>query len=290
MCCTSCTPIFFFHFYLFSENWVWFSDGIPIHLNVQLLGRKVAPDQVKESKVCRGGNLRSFENFRPRPNSAISLQVAVSHNCWSLGSVHSFRPFLESHFKSNFSVQQQMTATEEKAKRRLISPARSWTCMCSCAPARRWPRAPWWCRRGRKATRECRCECQLLLARAMTLKWQFVTKIVENYFNYEYLNYTEEVGRPTTGESVGACAATSCRCRVIDPRPATRVGAAPAPTASTSFPLYSRPLQVGPACRSKSAQKWGRLGWQHIWSIAAKRVFFHRLLVLWSQCWPFYSL
>ena len=36
-----------------------------------------------------------------------------------------------------------MTAAHEKAQCQPLLPARSWTCRCSCGPARRW-RAPWW--------------------------------------------------------------------------------------------------------------------------------------------------
>ena len=91
------------------------------------------------------GNLRKLKKFRLCEIFCFSPILPFSCKCLSdiivsagKAVIPSFRPF-PSHFTSNFT----MTVADEKAPWQPRLPARSWTCRCSCGPARRW-RAPWW--------------------------------------------------------------------------------------------------------------------------------------------------
>ena len=110
---------------------------------LQLLGRKVA-DQVEESLHRKSEKTQEvsklFEVFCLAPILPSPCKCLSDTIVWVGEAVIPSHPS-QTHFAPNF-FKLRMTAAE-KAKRQLL-PARSWTCRCSCDPARRRWGCPWW--------------------------------------------------------------------------------------------------------------------------------------------------
>ena len=107
-------------------------------------GRKLAQEIWENSK-----SFEAFWDFLLCSNSAVSLQMLRSVTDTIVCDEEAVTLISHSrHFMPRFTG---MTVARKKIKRQAL-PARSWTCRCSCGPARRrWGccrRAPWWRRRG----------------------------------------------------------------------------------------------------------------------------------------------